>query len=84
MKPNDIFSEAAYFNATGMTKFNVQQLDSAATEPWYSILTLMDSRVSDHGHYINRWLAVPKSFLDSETANETAIACTLQMALTRR
>ena len=71
--PNEIYSETAYSNATGTTKFYVQDLGDDASEPWYYSLTLMDERGSKYGPFINRWLSVPKSYMDSEFGKETSL-----------
>lgn len=71
--PNEIYSETAYFNASGTTEFYVQGLGDDASEPWYYSLTLMDERGSKYGPYVNRWLRVPKSYMESEFRKDTSL-----------
>ncbi|KAK3196790.1 hypothetical protein K4F52_000134 [Lecanicillium sp. MT-2017a] len=66
------FSSVPYFNATSVTKFSVQQLGPHITEPWYYILTFSDGRGSGSS-LIDRWVSVPKSFWDSQAANNTPV-----------
>jgi len=59
---NDGSFSAAYFNATGTTKFHVAQLGKAADKPWYYTLTLIDNKGPGGVPWITRWISVPESF----------------------
>lgn len=66
---NSDYANLEAFNTTSVTNFTVPGV-SGNDDPWYYYLTLRDETHGATG-FINRWLGIPESFLESDAANYT-------------